>query len=188
MGNDFDFESFNSFLTWLDGDRDSAAIKYEALRAHLIAFLNRRRCPESERLADDALTIFMRRLPHLRDKISDPRPYLTVVARNLYTEYITTRHLPLPDDVNRLPSAGEEGDEEGRIFECLDECLQHLDPEERELFLGYYEREKQQKIDFRREMAEERGVTPNALRLKIYHIKARLRRCIEGELARPRRK
>jgi RNA polymerase sigma factor (sigma-70 family) len=188
MSNELNFESFNSFLTWLDGDRDSAAEKYEALRAQLIAFLNRRRCAESEKLADDALNIFMRRLPHLRGRIDDPLPYLMVVARHLHTEYITRQHLPLPENLHQLPSTEDEGDEEERIFESLDECLRHLDPEERELFLDYYEREKQEKIDFRKEMAEQRGITANALRLRIYHIKSRLRQCIEEELSGPRQK
>lgn len=188
MSNELHLESFNSFLTWLDGDRDSAAEKYEALRTQLISFLNRRRCAESEKLADDALNIFMRRLPHLRGKIDDPLPYLMVVARHLYTEHITTQHLPLPENLHYLPSTQEEGDEEERMFESLDECLQHLGPEERELFLDYYAREKQEKIDFRKELAEQRHITANALRLRIYQIKSKLRRCIEEELARPRQK
>lgn len=188
MSNELNLELFNAFLDWLDKDRDAAAKKYEALRTHLIAFLNRRRCSESEKLADDALTIFMRRLPDLRDRISDPLPYLTVVARNLYTEHITTRHLPLPDDVNKLPSIVEEHDEEERIFDYLDECLQHLESAERELFLSYYEHEKQEKIDFRKELAEQLRITANGLRLRVYHIKARLRQCIEERLARPPRK
>jgi RNA polymerase sigma factor (sigma-70 family) len=188
MSDELNFESFYSFLTWLDGDRDSAAEKYEALRAYLIAFLNRRHCAESEKLADDALNIFMRRLPHLGGKISDPLPYLIVVARHLHTEHITTRHLPLSENVRRLSSVEEESDEEERIFEFLDECLQHLDPDERELFLGYYAREKQEKIDFRKELAEQLGITANALRLRIYHIKSKLRQCIEEKLARPRQK
>lgn len=188
MSNELNLESFNSFLTWLDGDRDSAAEKYEALRARLISYLNRRRCAESEKLADDALNILMRRLPDLRGKIDDPLPYLKVVARHLYTEHITRQHLPLPENFHRLLATEEGGDEEERMVESLDECLRHLDREERELFLDYYEREKQEKIDFRKELAEQRGITANALRLRIYKIRSQLRQCIEGELSRPRQK
>lgn len=183
MSNELNIESFNSFLDWLDQDRDKAAQKYEALRAYLICFLNRRQCLESERLADDALNIFIRNLPRLRDKTSDPRPYLTTVARNLFIDYLTTRHLPLPPDVACLFPVEGEDDGEGQIFESLDECLQELSDADRELFLKYYARERQEKIDFRIELAAELGISRNALRLKIYHIKARLRCCINDRLS-----
>lgn len=130
----------------------------------------------------------MRRLPHLLGKIDDPLPYLKVVARHLHTEYITTQHLPLPENLHSLPSTEEGDDEEEQMFKSLDECLQHFDPEERELLLAYYARERQEKIDFRKELAEQRGITANALRLRIYHARSRLRQCIEEKLARPRQK
>jgi RNA polymerase sigma factor (sigma-70 family) len=188
MSTELNLELFDFFLTWLNSDRDLAAKKYEELRAHLISYLNRRQCVESEKLADDALTIFMRRLPHLLNKINDPLPYLLVVTRNLYIDYITTRHLSLPENIADLPLVEDEVEEEEQVFEYLDECLQQLSDEERELFLDYFRWEKQEKIDFRKELSERLGISRNALRLRIYQIKAQLRLCINNRLAHGRRK
>lgn len=185
MSKEIKAELFDYFLNWLDPERDTAAKKYQALRAQIISFLVRRRCTEPEKLADDALTIFAHRLPHLREKIRDPLPYLTVVARNLNTELITSRHLPLPADIPAAPPSLDETEEE-RIFESLEECLRELRAEDRELFLQYFEWESQDRADFRKEMSAQRGITPNALRLRIHKIKLRLRRCINDRLGRTR--
>jgi hypothetical protein len=49
----------------------------------------------------------------------------------------------------------------------------------RELVLAYYRQEKRAKIDHRKELAEERGMGMNALRIRACRIRAVLQKCVE---------
>ena len=80
-------------------------------------------------------------------------------------------------------NAGESlaaADEIEQRFACLEKCLQKVTtPEEAKMVLRYHEGEGQARIENRKEMAAELGITMNALRIRICHIQARLRPCIE---------
>jgi len=64
-------------------------------------------------------------------------------------------------------------------YECFCACLQKLDQATRELILAYYLEEKQAKINHRKELAKELGLVPNALRVRMRRIRAKLEECIE---------
>ena len=68
--------------------------------------------------------------------------------------------------------------------ECLQSCLQRLSPENRKLILGYYAKEKQAKIDYRRELAQRLVISVETLRVKVYRIRVSLQQCIERCLER----
>lgn len=174
-------ESFNLFLSWLDLDREAAGRKYEALRRRLIVMFDSRGCVRSEELADETLNRFIRRLPAMIDSFSgDPVPYLLVIARNIRLEDLRSRTLPLPEAHSDWPAADSgAGGMVERLHACLEKCLEELEPNNRELVLDYYRREKQAKINFRKELAGRLGLTANALRIKVHHIRARLHACIE---------
>jgi hypothetical protein len=54
-----------------------------------------------------------------------------------------------------------------------------LGPDQR-IARQYYEQEKRAKIDRRRKLAEELGITLNALRIKAFRIRAALQECVEN--------
>ena len=180
MGKDVD--PFELLLSWLSPDRDTAEKKLESLRHRLIALLDLRGCPVSEDLADEAILRFVRRLPSLMDSFegNDPIPYLYVTAHHLHLDHIRGQFVPLPDDVAERPQPDTGPDvEEERFHECLDGCLDGLGRGDREAVLDYYRWEKRDKIASRRTMALRMGISANALRIKIYHLRNELQACIE---------
>jgi DNA-directed RNA polymerase specialized sigma24 family protein len=177
MGQDED--PFNLFLSLLSPDRGTAEKNFKDIRRRLVVMLDCRGCACSDDLADEAIFRFIRQLAVRAEPFTDdPIPYLYRVSYNLYLEYIEKRFLPLPDDISEMPQPdGEETKE--HLHECLDACLDKIDPESRGLVLSYYQREKQEKIDFRKTLASSMGISVNALRIRLYNIRGALGRCIE---------
>lgn len=173
--------SFDLFLSWLDPQhREAAGQKYEEIRHRLIVLFNSRGCIDPEELADETINRVIKRLPDMVDNYSgDPVPYFYTVARNLYLEHIKKPLVPLvdghPQHINPL---ADETDDLERIHECLSKCLEKATPRTRELVINYYSEEKQAKISFRKEIAEQMGLTPSALRLKMHRIRESLQKCI----------
>jgi DNA-directed RNA polymerase specialized sigma24 family protein len=178
-------ESFNLFLTWLDPDRDSAGKKFEGIRRRLIAVFDGRGCLRSDELADEAIRRFIRRLPQMVDTFTgDPIPYLLVTAHHLHLEYIEKQPLSLPENLSETLAADEDEGGQAELFDaCLEQCLEKLEPKDHELALDYYRMDKQAKIDYRKELARRLGLTANALRIKVHHLRLTLRACIDQCLA-----
>jgi len=77
------------------------------------------------------------------------------------------------------PPASEPGAQETE-YECLDRCMRQLTPNNRELVLQYYQQEKRDKIDHRRDLAEQLGIALNALRIRAHRIRASLQECVQN--------
>jgi DNA-directed RNA polymerase specialized sigma24 family protein len=60
----------------------------------------------------------------------------------------------------------------------LRQCLGELPAEQRDLVLDYHVSNKRAKIELHRSLAEELGVSPNALRLRTHRIRAGLEKCV----------
>lgn len=175
-------DPFERLLSWLSPDRGVAEQKLAALRRRLIVLLDLRGCPVSEDLADEAILRFVHRLPSLMDSFADNDPisYLYVTACNLHIDYIKGQFMPLPDDIAEMPQpdAGANIEEE-RFHECLDGCLDSWGQQERETVLDYYRWEKGNKIEAHKALALRLGISANALRIKVYHLRNKLHLCIE---------
>src|SRR5262249_12867895 len=87
---------------------------------------------------------------------------------------------PLPPDPPAPPEADPDHE---RRRDCLDRCLDRLGRARRNLVLRYYKEDGQSKIGDRKKLAEELGVDRNALRIRVYRIRAKLETCIESCLA-----
>lgn len=175
-------ESFNLFLSWLSADRDAAGRKYEDIRRRLIVILECRGCAQPEEVADEAINRFIRRLPELINTYSgDPFPYILVIARNVQHEREKKQALPLPDDLDEVPADPVEIDEvDDRVHDCLDQCLNQLEPKSRTLLMDYYQNEKQDKIDFRKTLAKQLGIAANALRLRVHRLRTNVHKCVNN--------
>lgn len=174
-------QPFNLFLSSLSSDRDTAEKKLEDIRRRLVIMLDCRGCTCSEDLAHEAMLRFANRLAHMDSPFTgEAIAYLYTVACNLYSEYARKEFFPLPDDFTEIPQPDEDAvTTREQLHKCLDACLDGLDPKRRELVLDYYRLERQSKIDLRKSLARELGISVNALRIKLHNIRAGLEECIE---------
>ncbi|MBV9925258.1 MAG: sigma-70 family RNA polymerase sigma factor [Acidobacteria bacterium] len=153
---------------------------FEAIRRRLLVVFEGRGCPQSDELVDETLRRFVRRLPAMLDTFKgDPIPYLLVTAHHLHLEYIEKQFVPLPPNLSEELPAADDGEGAELLDQCLEGCLGKLGPEDRLLALDYYREEKRAKIDFRKELARRLGITTNALRIKVHHLRNALRGCLD---------
>ncbi|OLE55960.1 MAG: hypothetical protein AUG51_00820 [Acidobacteria bacterium 13_1_20CM_3_53_8] len=175
-------EEFNALLDWLDPDRDQAGEKYEIIRRRLIRIFISRGCNDAEEIADETINRVMLRLPEIRESyVGDPALYFYGVAHKVYLEY---RRKPVPSVIQReIPDHSTsfiDFDETERRHECLGKCMLQLPKDQREMMLQYYADDKRAKIDHRKELAENRGITLNALRICVYRIRLMLEKCVRN--------
>lgn len=167
--------AFDSFLSWLDADRDQAGKKYNAIQARLIKFFTCRGCIDAEEHADDTINRVIRKVPEIAEGyVGDPALYFYAVARKVFLEIIKKRPpVALPPPIVKQEDIEQE-------FECLDRCMLQLTDRNRELVLDYYQNEKRAKIEHRKALAEKFGIAQNALRIRAHRIRVILEQCMRG--------
>jgi RNA polymerase sigma factor (sigma-70 family) len=184
-------ESFEEILAWLNPDRDVAATMYVQLRHDLAKIFMWGRCADPEGMTDDVLDRVAKKVHEVRPTYEgDPRLYFRAVANNLIKEnnkkiktQLSLEELELPQQ----PITETEDESIADIEECLQQCLQKLSADKRELILGYYAKEKQAKIDYRTELAEKFGITVETLRVRVFRIRESLGECIGRCLKRTKK-
>lgn len=167
-------EAFDTLLDWLDTDREQAGQKYEDTRQRLIRIFTSRKCWDAEDLADETINRVASKVPEIRDTYSgDPALFFYSVAQHIYREWLRRKPPPVPPLVP-VDSASLE-----KQSRCLEECLEFLPPQNRELVVQYYHDEKQAKIERRKRLAQRLNIAPNALRIRACRIRAELLKCVE---------
>lgn len=166
-------EAFDKLLLWLDPDREKAAKKYQTIQSRLVIIFGARGCSDPEELIDESFNVAALKIDWLLENYEgDPTLYIHGIAKKIFLE---PRPKPLPDP----PPTPDPLELERRSI-CLDQCLDRLTtPEEKHLVLRYHAYDKQERIRTRRQIAKELGISLNALRIKVWHILARLRPCIQ---------
>ena len=183
-------ESFEEILAWLNGDRNEAAAMYVQLRQDLAKMFMWGRCADPEGLTDEVFDRVAKKVHDVRPTYEgDPRLYFRAVANNLIKEnnkrvktQLSLEGIDLPES----PTTETEDEMAADIEECLQQCLQKLSTDKRELILGYYAKEKQAKIDHRYELAQKFGITVETLRVRVFRIRESLADCIGRCLKRKR--
>jgi len=184
-------KSLDEILDWLHPDRDQAGDIYVQLRHDLTKIFNWNRCADPDGLTDEVFDRVARKVHDVRPTFEgDPKLYFYGVARNLIKESPkrVKRQVSLDDAELRAPDTSTEDETARMREECLDRCLQDLDPEKKELILSYYARDKQAKIDYRSQMARELGITVETLRVRIHRLRGTIETCIQRCLDRIDRK
>lgn len=167
-------DDWDRFLAWLHPDRDKAARKYEEIRRRLIKMLESRGCTEAEDLTDDTFDRVARKVPEIaKTYVGDPALYCHGVARNVLYEWIRRPKPPMPPPV---PPPDDSLEKELRDA-CLEECMKELPPDDQRVAREYYTGDGRAKIERRQKLAEELGGS-NALRIRMYRIRATLHPCI----------
>ena len=175
-------ESFEEILAWLNTDRDVAANMYVQLRHDLAKLFIWGRCADPEGMTDEAFDRVAKKVHEVRQTYEgDPRLYFRAVANNLIKENFKKikTHVSL-DDID-LPQQQtiRTAEEIADIDDCLQSCLRKLSAEKRKLILAYYAKEKQAKIDYRHELAQQLEISLETLRVRVFRIRASIAECIE---------
>jgi DNA-directed RNA polymerase specialized sigma24 family protein len=166
-------EAFNALLKWLDEDRERAARKYEEIRHCLVKYFVARGAADAEDLADETINRVTNRVEELKDFKGDRLRYFYGVANMVWKEVLRK---PQPPDPLPPPDSSQLEQE----YRCLEQCIQQLSPENRELLLQYYYPQEGCSLrEQRKLLAERRGIAPNALRIRAFRIRAWLQKCVK---------
>jgi RNA polymerase sigma factor (sigma-70 family) len=192
VDNSLTSDSFDSLLSFLGPDRESAAQAYLDLRRALFIFFAARGAASAGEMADETINRVARRLGEgAQITTENPSSYVYAVARNVWRESLANPNLliSLTEDVTEaiiqatphdlMISASERIESEAR-YECLEKCLDLLDSGERELIITYYRFSGGEKIINRKRLAAELGLSGNTLRQKVSRLRSRLAGCING--------
>lgn len=180
-------DTFNRLLAWLDEGSDSQGQKYLEMRARLVAYFDRKNCPAPDELADETFNRLARRLEEEGITEDDaPARYCYIVARFVFLEFLRRKQKEqsIVTDLGNLGHANssssfdEAGVERQRLLSCLERCLDTLDSTQREIISRYYSGQERQKIDNRRELAQQLGISPNALTIRACRIRDKLEACV----------
>lgn len=184
-------EAWDKFLNLLDEDPNKAGDKYEEIRRKLVTFFECRRCLAAERLADVSINRVIKRYFE-GEVITTLMGYVYGVAKIVRLEYLAEQRNE-QDARDELTRAGEAvvepdfGDAEPDILRaCFDGCMAELEADDRAFIKRYYEESRQKKIANRRSMAEELNISQNAVVLRVFHIRQRLKKCIDKCLKKRR--
>ena len=166
-------EAFDALLDWLDSDRELAGIKYEQIRSRLIKIFTGRGCIDPEELADETINRVTSKLTEIQQEfIGDRARYFFGVANKVHLEYLR-RKTPQPQSA---PTDSVRAELE---YDCLERCIARLTAEDRALLLKDYGAKGQTQAERRKALAEELGISLNALRIRVYRIRTALKECIE---------
>ena len=177
-------------LNWLEGGANSDGHAYVEMRRRLRDYFGRKNCHTPDDLADETLTRVARRLEEegiTRDET--PARYCYIVARFVFLEHLReTKAHPMVTHVSgdiapqlSAPSAADSAEAAGAresLLDCLQKCLQELDPLNRRIITRYYIGSARVKIDNRRALAESLGLSANALTIRACRIRTRLEACV----------
>lgn len=181
--------ALHRLLAWLDEDADSDGRKYLEMRRRLVAYFDRKNCSAPEELSDETLNRVARRLEEQGAiECETPAKYCYIVARYVFMEHLreAQKDKALRDDVGRQPRgndyAGFDVDDEKEIKEkmlhCLEQCAGKLESAHREIIFRYYIGKERIKIENRRALAAELGITINALSIRACRIREKLEVCV----------
>ena len=179
-------EAFDKLLIALGGDRESGSEKYLEIRNNLTRFFEWRGCSFPEDHADETINRIAKKVAE-GEEILNPSGYAMGVARLLFLEIMKSQQREQSALNEMGTSSGEvyvEADDGEVRLQCLQNCLQTLSPDNRELILQYYQGEKSEKIRNRKKLLEQLGIPVNTMRMRALRLRERLQDCVEQCLTR----
>jgi DNA-directed RNA polymerase specialized sigma24 family protein len=183
--------ALGQLLVWLDEGADSGGEKYLEMRRRLVSYFDRKNCLSPDELADETLNRVARRLEE-EGEITNTTParYCYTIAKFVFLEYLRgAEHQQMSLDETRdfkhpeinpaaLVEAQESQKGKEKRLDCLERCMEKLDPDNRDLIFQYYLGEQRAKIENRRALAARIKLTVNALSIRACRIRARLEECV----------
>lgn len=191
-------EALTLLLALLDGDPLCAAEKYVRIQARLTKFFECRGVCDPAQLTDLTFDRVGRRLSQ-REQVQTEQPirYFYGVARNVLREYYGRQEphgLSLEELVQADHPREDPHERQARLaqrleheqwLERLSRQVQQLPAASRKLLLAYGWGESRARMARRKALAAQLGITPNALKIRAYRIRATLeKRLLEEALPR----
>ena len=178
---------FAKLLARLDPDRERAGERYEDLRRTLTRFFEWRNAPFPEEQTDEVFNRIARKLFE-GVEIRNIGSYCYEVARLVCLEALKGRDskrasLDHSHDVAVVDRADEERENEIRLS-CLEDCLDSLPIENRELIVEYYKESKRDRIERRKSLAASLGLQREALANRAQRLRDKLEQCVKSCLRR----
>lgn len=175
-------QEFEELLEWLAPDKDAAGEEYVRIREGLMRYFRIKGCHEPEILVDETINRLARKLKTL--DITKNYKHLTYFygfAKNIHFEYLAElRKTPVQlENELTLTNEAPASNKDDVRFTCLDKCMATLNKEEAAMITAYFAYERREKLDARRDLAEQLGITTGNLHIKVFRIKKKLRECIE---------
>lgn len=169
----------------LDADPAIAGQRYEHLRRALQKFFTWQGDPDPDHAADETLDRVARRLDQ-GSPIDDVPTFAHGVARMVRLERQRRRaqHPTVTDEGAAEQLASPPPAPEDATLDCLQHCLSALAEDERDVILRYYTGDRRAKIDGRARLAQELGVSENALRHRVQRLRERVKGCARECVAR----
>ena len=184
-------EAFHRLLSSLSSDLGQAAEKYEEIRHKLILFFEHRGCPWPQEQVDETINRVARRIAEGEEiRAAEMVNYFYGVAKNVLREYwkgaereaARLSQLPEMSALTVTPDELHERQAERlrreRCLECLEDCLQALPEETRQLIARYYQGDQGGQVRIRQALAEQLQISAIALRLRVSRIRAKLDTCL----------
>jgi len=180
-----DRSGFDALLAALDPDRNAAAERYAALRERLSRFFTWNNADDPDAQADEVLDRVARRVAASAsddEAVRQPEKFAAGVARMLLREgwraqkanlHMISSFQQQSEDHDRLQHEQREME---RLSALLEECLNELPPQHRDLIRRYYSTESRSQIDGRKQLAEEFNISLNALRNRALRIRGDVER------------
>lgn len=172
MESNFGQTVFDKLFQLLEPDAQSIEAGFRQCRFKLFKFFVWRHCEDPDSLADETINRLLKNV-HAGQQISADKPYSYVyaIATHVFLEYLRAKkkggvlvNIEQVGEVAVTPSTDD----------CPKQCLEQLSQEKRELMARYYLDDED-----RNDIAQEQGISLNALRLQVHRIKHGLRRCCE---------
>lgn len=178
-------EWFHILLGRLAGS-DAGALAYERLRMRLVAFFRIRFPAQAEALADQCLDRLARRLAD-GTPVDSPERYALGIARLLVLEEDSRQRKEqrVALEATRELELSRPDEEPDPAVPALRACLDSLHTETARFILEYYAADDGAgRVERRQRLAENSGVTLNALRNRALRIRSALEKCVRSRLQR----
>ena len=176
-------DDFEALLNWLSNDDEEAANEYEKIRGGLVRYFRYKGCSYCDELADETINRVARKIEQLDLSTGSKKSTICYgFAYNVFREYLRdneNKNVQIENETTIEDKSKKYEVSVEKDFDCLEKCLSKLDIKQKELLTTYFSKEKSEKIILRKKIADELGITPNALHVRVYRIKNIVKKCIE---------
>lgn len=166
---------------------EAAGVGYLEMRERLVKYFAYNRIADADEMTDVTLDRAARRMEE-GEEVRNPVSYITGIARFVLKERWAGANVDQLDEQAQLPDMMPDQKQEAedakrtldQQLDCLDSCVGGLLPAERERIIDYYCKERREKIDRRKQIAEELGITLINLRVRMHRTRKELEQCVVG--------